>query len=364
MVRNLSTVSAAEIPAIRKLLEQDLKGHGVLASGSESANSIRVTLSENARGRLWVAEVIEGNQTRIAMVHLDLEAGPASTPEARVALRMERWRGIAVSNEPILFAAESNGSILVFHPESISELAVSEAGWKERTRFPVRHMQNQTRDPEGILLLNATGDGFRAFAPATQCNGVHSNSAGRDTGSAEWTVDCQDSDDPWPISGASNTNGTLNPKAFFNGARNYFTGVVTPSVGVDLPPFYSAALLGRATGGLALMITGIDGKVQIVENGALRAIAGTRDWGSDFAILQSGCGTGSQVIASSSGEAVNDSLRAYEIPALEAVPVSAPLAMGGTVTTMWSGSDGKSVVAVVRGAGNQYEVDRVTARCN
>src|SRR4051794_7284496 len=42
-VRNLSTIETSEIPAIRKLLEQDLKARGVLASGIESANLIRVT---------------------------------------------------------------------------------------------------------------------------------------------------------------------------------------------------------------------------------------------------------------------------------------------------------------------------------
>ena len=63
----------------------------------------------------------------------------------------------------------------------------------------------------------------------------------------------------------------------------------------------------------------------MVENGALKTVAGTRDWGSDFAVLHSGCGAGTQVIASGSGEAANDSLRAYELPAQEAVPVSARL---------------------------------------
>ena len=59
-IRNLSTIQTSEIPAIRKLLEQDLKARGVIASGAESANAIRVTLSENARERLWVAEVVRG----------------------------------------------------------------------------------------------------------------------------------------------------------------------------------------------------------------------------------------------------------------------------------------------------------------
>src|SRR5690348_11350848 len=68
-VRNLSTIQTGEISVIRKLIEQDLKARGVLAGGTESANAIRVTLSENTRERLWVAEVVEGNETRVAMVH-------------------------------------------------------------------------------------------------------------------------------------------------------------------------------------------------------------------------------------------------------------------------------------------------------
>jgi hypothetical protein len=152
--------------------------------------------------------------------------------------------------------------------------------------------------------------------------------------------------------------------AFYNAARNYFTGVVTPSLGVDLPPFYSAALVPRAGGGAALLVSGIDGKVQLAENNALHPVAGTRDWGSDFAILDAACNAGPVIVASGSGEAANDSLRAYSLPALEAIPASAPLAVDGTVTALLTTPDGKSVLAVVRNAANQYEVDRVTALCN
>jgi len=152
-------------------------------------------------------------------------------------------------------------------------------------------------------------------------------------------------------------------KAFYNSARNYFTGVITPTLGVDLPAFYSAALLSRVNGP-ALLIGGIDGKVQIVDDGALRPVSGTRDWGSDFALLTSGCGSGAQVIASGSGEAASDSLRAYELPGQEAIPASAPLAMNGTVTALWPAADGKSLFAAVRQASGDYEVDRVTALCN
>jgi hypothetical protein len=174
-------------------------------------------------------------------------------------------------------------------------------------------------------------------------------------------VSCYASDDPWPLPQFENATPV---KAFFNGARNYFTGVVTPNDGADPPHFYAAGWIARVGGGAAMVIGSIDGKVLMIENGALKPIAGTRDWGSDFAVIHSGCGTGTQIIASSSGEAAADSLRAYEFPALEAIPVSAPLELLGTIMVLWPAPDGKTVLAAVRGAANQYEVDRVSALCN
>ncbi len=89
-IRNLSTIAAGEVPSIRRLLEQDLKGHGVLISGAESANTIRITLSESERDRVWVAEIVQGNETRVAMVEAPLEAARASAVEQRILLRKEK----------------------------------------------------------------------------------------------------------------------------------------------------------------------------------------------------------------------------------------------------------------------------------
>ena len=125
-IRNLSTIQASEIPSIRKLVEQDLKAHGVIVSGAESANAIRVTLSENARERLWVAEVVEGSETRVAMVHVDASMATVSMTSARMVLRSERIAGLSsrvggiVRNDPILAASEINGHFLVIYPDRIS----------------------------------------------------------------------------------------------------------------------------------------------------------------------------------------------------------------------------------------------------
>ena len=82
-------------------------------------------------------------------------------------------------------------------------------------------------------------------------------------------------------------------KAFYNATRDYFTGIVAPNLGVDLPMFYTAAWVSRSQAPV-LLINGIDGKLQLVENASLQPIAGTRDWGSDFAAVQSACGSGTR----------------------------------------------------------------------
>lgn len=365
-IRNLSTIQASEIPAIRRLLEQDLKAHGVLNAGAESANAIRVTLSENARERLWVAEVVEGNQTQVAMVHVDAASSAPAIPTERMTLRRERVPGLANQisgvDNPILATAELAGRMVAVYPDRISMFALGPGGWTESNTFPTG--AKPERDSRGVLVADVGGNAFSAWVPGAECAGSYSvplSGANADSG---WAVRCHPSDDPWPIYQSSDASGAPALKAFYNSARDFFTGVVTPGVGVDLPPFYAAGMIPRPAGGAALLVTGVDGKVLMVENSAMRTVPGTGGWGSDFAVVRTGCGAGTQVIASSSGEAANDSLRAFEIPALEPMPASSPLAMDGAVTALWTAVDGKSAMAVVRNAANQYEVDRVTAFCN
>jgi hypothetical protein len=265
-------------------------------------------------------------------------------------------------NEPVLAAVEVAGRMVVLEPEEIVLYAPAADGWKQIQRVAARPSGALARDPRGVIVPAADGQGFAAWLSGTKC--VGSASAGDANG--EWEIECRPSDDPWPVAQPLDASaaGATPLRAFYNGTRDYFNGVVTPAIGIEPPAFYTAAAVPRPAGGAGLLIGGIDGLVQLAENGMLHSIAGTRDWGSDFAVLRSGCGAGTQMIAAGSGEALRDSLRAYELPALEAVPASAPLALNGTVTALWSAPDGKRAYAVVRNQANQYEVDRVTALCN
>ena len=89
-IRNLSSIASSDIPTIRAVVEKDLKAHGITTASSESANTIRITLSQNERERLWVAEVIQGNETRVVMV--EAGSGPAQTSAAADYMTLRRER--------------------------------------------------------------------------------------------------------------------------------------------------------------------------------------------------------------------------------------------------------------------------------
>ncbi len=134
---------------------------------------------------------------------------------------------------------------------------------------------------------------------------------------------------------------------------------------MDLPPFYEAGAVPHETGA-AMLLTLVDGRVLLIDGGVIKPIAGANDWGSDFAVVRSGCGSGAQVLVSGSGAAAaGDSLRAWEIAGREAVPVSAPVSVDGVVTAIWPSVDGASATVIVRrDAPLRYEVWNGSALCN
>ncbi len=347
-MQNLSSIPADQVPVIRELLSEDLKTHGITPAGDDSANVIRVTLSESVHERLWVAEIVEGDQTKVAMV--ELGQAPADAARSAGALVLRR-QTILTAREPVLAAMEMGAGLVALTPGQIVFYTRVADQWQEQQRANLDAQPLLSRDPRGMLEPGPSG--VEAWLPGVHC--------AVNAAPATLPATCQASDDPWEVENAVGNSPAI--RAFYNPARNYFTGVLVPDPGLALPPFYALAVLPQPAGA-ALLVGGVDGRVQIVKDGTLHSVAGTRDWGSDFAVLQSGCGAGTQVVVSSSGDAANDSLRAYELPALEALPVSEPLDIQGTVMALSTAPDHRSVVAIVRNAQNQYEVDRVSALCN
>jgi hypothetical protein len=362
-MRNASSLASGEIPLIQRLLEKDLRIYGVVIGGKDSATLIRVTLSQNLQAGLWVAEVVEGTETRVTMLPVALGAVALAGGGSTLVVRRTLMMTVA---EPVLdaqvFSVGTMQRLVVLEPERIVTYVRSAAGlsftpgldasWVEEQRFAIAHTRAFPRDMRGELMA-AQDHLFDAYLPAVACSGTNTG--------AQIAVACADSDDPWPVGGPVGSS----QRAFYNAMRDYFTGVLAPGFGMDLPPFYQASDMARPTG-TGLLLNSVDGRLLLIENNTLKPVNGASDWGSDFAVIRSECGSGVQVLVSGTGEAaVGDSLRAYEIVGREAVAVSAPLTVEGAVMAIHAANGGVGATVIVRrDAPVRYEVWNGSALCH
>jgi hypothetical protein len=385
---NRSAIPAADLPIIRQSLEDALRTHGIRPGSTESANTVRITLSENDRESLWVAEILEGNQHPVTMVHFAKQhAAPPASASGITLERKQLWSSSESDSSaaPILAALEWNNALVLLSEDHLSLFTRSADRWVEAahqqlTRPAGAHLI--PREPRGQLGLDSATTAITAYLPGWRCTSTLLNNPPQ--GATQENATCIASDDPWPLTtvppsaaaAGIPTPQQLTQKAFYNAARNYFTGVLTPGLGssaagpegsgssessIDLPPFYNALPI-TAYGTPSLLVAAIDGKPRLASAGGIHPLTGARDWGSEIATLTTPCAS-TIILASNSGEAREDSLRAYELRGAEAAAVSEPLPLKGSIISFTPAATPTAVLATVRTGAQQYEVDRVSALC-
>jgi hypothetical protein len=345
-IKNNSSLAGEEIPAIRRALEVALRDSGVqLRAEENAATALRVTLSENVRGWLWVAEVQQGSDTRVAMIEVQrqgglLQATPAQTVSLKKALLWSQPEPmmdaavVKIGLQEYLAVLESSRLVLyrtgTSKPEAEQTLTISTS--------------KTVRDPRGRLIVGSNHP-IDVYLAGMACS---SNA------SLPLSLSCKESDDPWPIG---------SQKAFFNSSRNYFTGAMAPGLGRQIAPFYSAAELPRSNYSV-WVFAGVNGQFRAADkiNDVPLAASATRDWGSDIATLH-GCGNATYLMATSAGTGDQEAMRAYEMTDRDPLPVSMPLEFAGPVTALWSNGAAATVVAR-NNRTNSYEAYSVTVACS
>ena len=350
VINNRSSIAADDVPLIRRALQRELHSAGVVVREKNADSDVHVTLSQNLQGWLWVAEIEEGADTKIAMLPVAGAnlAAPADSAPA-MTLRANLFHAQA---DPILDVAVTGSTtephMIVLTPRQIRSYVQAGGSWQLIQSYEIATPLPSPRDVRG-RMVPAADHLFDAYVPGAMCEAAK----GKDS----WTltIACRASDDPWPLG---------SQKAFYNPARNFFTGVVMPGFGPKLPPFYSEAELYPATG-TVFLFSDVSGAVHILESGSHKLVIGARDWGTDIAAVRSGCGSGTQVLASAAGWPIADSLRAYEISGREATPASAALSFDGTITALWPAATGTSAIAVVQKPQESgYEAYSVSVVCS
>lgn len=379
-VENRSSLGSRDQEIIQNGLLSALESLGLrFVPAEQSAATVTISLSENAASYVWVAQIHQGAaEGAVVMVSA---ARPEGSLAARDSMPLTLNKTLLWSQEdPILDVAvlEENPTpthIAVLDPERVSLYRMQSGKWQPEQALPIVHARPWPRDLRGRLIPSR--DHFLdVFLPGVVC---------RSAATSPLTLTCRESDDPWPLTGGTQSGVTSSVfpsagsssaaavvptasvpqmKAFFAPTRNFFTGALTPAVGKfnTTPKFYSAAPLPRDKYTLWLFAA-TDGQVHLIDG--VSDQAAKLGWGSDLTSVKTSCGAGWQVLATASANGAEDSVRAYEFPDRDPVAVTAAVEFAGPVTALWTESRSDSAVAVSRNRETgSYEAFRLALSCS
>ena len=372
-LENRSSLTKKDADAANSRLQADLEALGVHAVKPEqAAATVAVSLSENPTSYVWVAEIQLGAaESSVLMVSFLRAGGPAFSHESfPITLRKiplwsqeNRILDVAVLEEdPPPNPAPKH--IAVLDAEKVSVYTLQGGKWQREQAFNISHAGPWPRDLRGRVIAGKDHL-FDVYLPGVLC---------RTSAALPLTLSCRQSDDPWPLvwrpvnPETGTSKGTLSAalpvNAFFAPTRNFFTGALSPGIGAftTISKFYSAAFLPRNQYLLGVFAA-VDGQIHLVDG--VTDQAASLGWGSDVASLQTTCGIGWQVLATSAGDNPGDSVRAYELADRDPVPVSMAADFAGEITALWTEIKGDTAVAVARNQRTgDYEAFRLAATCN
>jgi len=344
-IKNISSLSNAAVADAQHIIEAQLRARGVrLVEPDRAVEEARITFSENSRGYLWVAEIGHDESWDVVMMPV-----AAATSERGSSTFVLRRVPMIAQPEPILDVdGDERSGLLVLSGDRLT-LHSSQSGRRTAGQnVAIMHQHPFPRDLRGRVVLSRDGS-YVAHLPGVVCNGVTQ---------PQLTANCQETDDPWPLSFDPPMSG------FFGASRNFFTGALVPAQEGKLPPFYTATSLVQPTG-VTWLFSGVDGVTRLV--GMTGLVGSIPGWGSDLAVLRSNCGSGTQVIVSRASDLnAPDGIQAYEVLNREPSEAGVPLEFAGPITALWTvASDASRATAVARNLKTGvYEAFSISVACS
>jgi hypothetical protein len=303
--QNLSALPEGEWLSFRSLFEAELRKAGVeVSNGSSAEPRIRITLSDDARGFLFVAEVISQENRQIAMLPWNKPA----VDDAKSRLNF-RKKLLWTQPEPILdVLLPDPNTMLVLSVSKVASFHFAGGPWTPGASASLVLPRPVPRDPRG--RIEGISGGFRAYLPGATCTGAFE---------PDLIITCAPGNETWPDA----------PVRWITD-RNLLESDAVKG------PFYSAA------NGVFVMAEGH---------------SAPEGWGSDIASIQNTCGG---AVITTSAATGRDSVQAYQ----GTTPVSDALPLPGPVTALWPSEMPGEVTLVVRNlqTGN-YEASRLGLAC-
>jgi hypothetical protein len=286
---------------VRMLVERSLRRGGRGATPAD----ITLTISENVRGLVLIAELRRGEERLVDMAEFRSSIVPIRPRPA--LLKKLVWEQEA----PMLDVALPEGNLLVLERARVVEYARPSGSWEMIASQDLP--QANSRDPRGRMEIS--GDDMTIHLPGKSCRG---------TWRSALDLRCDAGDSAFAISDLT---------VRFTEGRNTLEAT-------GWPTFFSYAKAGW------LLVAETDGRTHLYD--AQRQPAGIIDsWGSDFTAIDGACTGKTSVLATSAaGSETSDSVALYQIEDRKPSAVSEAAELPGPVTALWPSASG--AVAIVR----------------
>jgi hypothetical protein len=336
---NVAAASPSDAAAARDAIVNELHALGI-STGAPSGVAVVVTLSENFRGWVWVAEIRRNDTREVVM-----EEWPRQTETGIAAPVLIEKQRVLDQDLCILDFAPLGRDLLVLDAESVSIYENSSGAWQHKLSIRIPVSRSLPRDLRGRLFVQ--GEVYQAYLPGLTCDG---NAAGG------LSITCRD-EGLWPL--GPNVRGISIP------TRNFFENFVLPDgLQKHMPAFFSAASFsdhGRA----AWIFAGTDGRTHLY-NAAFESGASWAGWGSDIAAVENECGSRTLLLATGTGDSTApDAVQAYELADGAPRPMGDPVSFPGPVTALWPASERGAAVAVSRDLkSGRYAAFRLSIPCS
>jgi hypothetical protein len=325
---NLTALPPAESSNFRAALQEELRKAGVETAVGQTETRLRITVSENVRGLLFVAAVTAGENRQITM--LPWNAPPTTQQKPRVKISVQP---ILQQPEAVLdvLLVDSGSELLVLRPTKVSSYKFVNGKWTPVGIAGVSWARPLPRDQRGRLENGPTG--FRVFVPGTSCNG---------TLQPEFKATCAPGNETW----------FLNPRDSSLAVR-----WVTDRNLLESDNF-RATFYGSAAGWFAT-------SEDRILSPTADLLAGTDGWGSQISSVENPCGSGWMLLGSAAGGAQDrDQIQAFDVVDGQVVAASDPISLPGPMTALWPAETSGHITLVIRNSktGN-YEASRLGVAC-
>ena len=291
-LHNLTALSSSEGARVQLAFERALRHN----PRNPQVVEVTLTISDNAKGFLLVAEIFHGDERAVEMTSVRREPSIAPAPAGISIVKKLLWEQSA----PILDVALVADFMFVLDTAGVSRYERSEGKWD---RVGVLQAASTVRDPRGRLDLE--GDSLTIQLPGTTCRGTWNPSL---------ALHCE--------------AGSL-----LTADRN------TLETSAESPAHFSSVRTKDV-----LLLSEMDERTHVYDSSG-KPTAAFESWGSDFVAIEGGCAANRIAATSASFGDAADSIALYDIVNGAPVRLSDPAEFSGPVTALWPARDGALAVA-------------------